>query len=277
MAKFKHNKKRNSAFLYEVLIQELTKAVISKDLELKENLTSLIKEFYSRNSEMYQELKLYQAIISTKSVDTAVAEKMLSEVKLRHTVIDKKKLLSEQNKLARRIKKLASEKAFTNFVPNYKDLASIAQIFNDKIPVKSKILLENEVLEKMSSRNLTEGMVTIDNLVYRSFIKRFNQEYSEKLLPPQKELLNKYVTSFHNNGLELKDYLNEEVGRLRKELQVSFGKDEIMSDSQMTENAQKVIDILDSCKERKPDKQMVEEIIKIQALAEELRESGNQN
>lgn len=277
MAKFKHNKKRNSAFLYEVLIQELTKAVISKDLELKENLTSLIKEFYSRNSEMYQELKLYQAIISTKSVDTAVAEKMLSEVKLRHTVIDKKKLLSEQNKLARRIKKLASEKAFTNFVPNYKDLASIAQIFNDKIPVKSKILLENEVLEKMSSRNLTEGMVTVDNLVYRSFIKRFNQEYSEKLLPPQKELLNKYVTSFHNNGLELKDYLNEEVGRLRKELQVSFGKDEIMSDSQMTENAQKVIDILDSCKERKPDKQMVEEIIKIQALAEELRESGNQN
>lgn len=277
MAKFKHNKKRNSAFLYEVLIQELTKAVISKDLELKENLTSLIKEFYSRNSEMYQELKLYQAIISTKSVDTAVAEKMLSEVKLRHTVIDKKKLLSEQNKLARRIKKLASEKAFTNFVPNYKDLASIAQIFNDKIPVKSKILLENEVLEKMSSRNLTEGMVTVDNLVYRSFIKRFNQEYSEKLLPPQKELLNKYVTSFHNNGLELKDYLNEEVGRLRKELQVSFGKDEIMCDSQMTENAQKVIDILDSCKERKPDKQMVEEIIKIQALAEELRESGNQN
>ena len=90
-------------------------------------------------------------------------------------------------------------------------------------------------------------------------------------------MLNKYVTSFHNNGLELKDYLNEEVGRLRKELQVSFGKDEIMSDSQMTENAQKVIDILDSCKERKPDKQMVEEIIKIQALAEELRESGNQN
>ena len=277
MAKFKHNKKRNSAFLYEVLIQELTKAVISKNLKLKENLTSLIKEFYSRNSMMYQELKLYQAIVNTKSVDTVVAEKMLSEVKLRHSGIDKKKLVSEQNKLTRKIKKLASEKAFTNFVPSYKDLASIAQIFNDKIPVKSKILLENEIVEKMSSQKLTESMVPIDNLVYKSFINRFNQEYSEKLLPTQKELLNKFVTSFHNNGLELKNYLNEEVGRLRKELQVSFGKDEIMSDSQMTENAQKVIDILDSCKERKPDKQMVEEIIKIQALAEELKENGDQN
>jgi|TARA_A100001011_G_scaffold399544_1_gene508719 hypothetical protein len=277
MAKFKHNKKKNSAFLYEVLVQELTKAVISKNLELRESLTSLIKEFYSRDSMMYQELKLYQAIINTKSVDTVVAEKMLTEVKLRHAAINKKKLVSEQNKLTRKIKKLASEKAFNNFVPSYKDLASIAQIFNDKIPVKSKILLEGEIVEKMSSQKLTEGMVPIDNLVYKSFIKRFNQEYSEKLLPTQKELLNKFVTSFHNNGLELKNYLNEEVGRLKKELQMSFGKDEIMSDSQMTENAQKVIDILDSCKERKPDKQMVEEIIKIQALAEELKEDGDQN
>ena len=101
MAKFKHNKKRNSAFLYEVLIQELPTAVISKNLKLKENLTSLIKEFYSRNSMMYQELKLYQAIVNTKNVDTVVAEKMLSEVKLRHSGIDKKKLVSEQNKLTR--------------------------------------------------------------------------------------------------------------------------------------------------------------------------------
>ena len=39
MIKFKHNKKRNSAFLYEVLVQELTKSIISKDLALKEELT----------------------------------------------------------------------------------------------------------------------------------------------------------------------------------------------------------------------------------------------
>jgi hypothetical protein len=38
MAKFKHNKKRNSAFLYEVLIQELTKAVLSKDAEKQTKL-----------------------------------------------------------------------------------------------------------------------------------------------------------------------------------------------------------------------------------------------
>ena len=66
-------------------------------------------------------------------------------------------------------------------------------------------------------------MVPIDN-IYKSFVKRFNQEYSDKLLPSQKELLNKFVTSFHNNGLELKNYLNEEVGRLRKSCKYLFGK-----------------------------------------------------
>ena len=76
MAKFKHNKKRNSAFLYEALIQELTKSVISKDKKLQSTITSLIKESFSRNAMMYHELKLYKAITSTKGVNTLIAEKI---------------------------------------------------------------------------------------------------------------------------------------------------------------------------------------------------------
>ena len=41
--KLKHNKKRNTAFLYETLIKELTKAVVSKDIERKEILISMLK------------------------------------------------------------------------------------------------------------------------------------------------------------------------------------------------------------------------------------------
>ena len=40
MKKTKHNKKRNTAFLYEALIREMTKAVVSKNQEQK--TTSLI-------------------------------------------------------------------------------------------------------------------------------------------------------------------------------------------------------------------------------------------
>ena len=33
--KLKHNKKRNTAFLYEALVKELTKAIVNKDVEGK--------------------------------------------------------------------------------------------------------------------------------------------------------------------------------------------------------------------------------------------------
>jgi len=275
MAKFKHNKKKNSAFLYEILIQELTKAVISKNKDSQTKITAFIKESFSKNSMMYRELKLYHAITRTQHINSSTAEKILNEVKIRHKEIDKKKLLAEQNKLSKHIQKILSGDAFSNFIPNYKDLASLAQIFNNRISVKAKVLLENELVEKMTLENIKEEMVPIDNLVYNSFSKRFNDKYSGELVEEQKLLLSKFVTSFNNNGLELKSYLNEEVGRLKEEVKKALLKEEFLSDSQMSENAKKVLKILESCKDQKPDKKMVEEIIKIQGLIREIKSDGN--
>ena len=275
MAKFKHNKKRNSAFLYEVLIQELTKAVLAKDDVLKNKITALIKESFSKNSMIYRELKLYRAISHTKSVGVLTAEKIVNEVKIRHKDINSKQLLSEQNKLARKIRKLLSDQAFSNFVPNYKDMASISQIFNQRISIKSKILLENELVGKMSINQSEDKMVPMDNIIYKSFAKRFNEEYKSILAEEQKILLNKFIISFVNNGIELKSYLNEEIGRLKKELKKSLMSEEFVVDEQMTQNAKKVLKILESYKEEKPDKAMVEEVIKIQGLVREINAGAN--
>ena len=40
----KHNKKRNTAFLYECLVKELTKAIVRNDNDLKSKITEVIKE-----------------------------------------------------------------------------------------------------------------------------------------------------------------------------------------------------------------------------------------
>ena len=61
-------------------------------------------------------------------------------------------------------------------------------------------------------------MKTMDNLVYKTFANKFNKEYSTGLIKEQKELLAKFISSFSNNGLDLKFYLNEEIGRLKKEV-----------------------------------------------------------
>ena len=91
----------------------------------------------------------------------------------------------------------------------------------------------------------------------------------------KKILLNKFISSFHNNGIELKSYLNEEIGRLKKELKKSFLCEEFISDPQMLANAKKVLKTLESYQSKKPDKQMVEEVIKIQGLIKEIQLNAN--
>jgi hypothetical protein len=272
MSKFRHNKKRNSAFLYEALIQELTKAVFEKNIVKQQEIVSMVKESFSKKTLMYKELKLYESLTKTQNVDELTAEKIVNETKKQHSSIDQKQLIEEQNSLSRKISKQLSSSVFSNFVPNYKDLASVFQIFNNGVPVKSKILLENEVVKNMSSKKLEENkMVPIDNIVFKSFTKRFNEEYGDKLIKEQKELLNKYITSFGSNELDLNVYLNEEIGRLKVELRESFNGEEFVNDTQMLSNAKKVLNTLDSYQEQKPNKKMIEEIVKIQGLVKELK------
>ena len=44
----KHNKKRNTAFLYECLVKELTKAIVQGNNDLKVKITEVIKENFKR-------------------------------------------------------------------------------------------------------------------------------------------------------------------------------------------------------------------------------------
>jgi hypothetical protein len=277
MTKFKHNKKRNTAFLYETLVLELTRAILKSDIDSKNKIMSLIKEAFSRNKVLYRDLKLYHSLSQTKNLNIRTAEKILTEVKNTRKDIDKKKLLSEQNSLARKIKKYLSDDVLSNFVPNYKTLATISQIFNQRAPIKTRVLLENEIIGQMSISDEEaekQKMVPMDNLVYKTFAKKFNKEYSNGLLKEQKELLSKFVSSFTDNGLQLKVYLNEEIKRLKAILDKSLLIEEFVADEAMQQKAKSVISILESYKQRKPEKEMVQQVIKIQGLVSEIRENA---
>ncbi len=49
-------------------------------------------------------------------------------------------------------------------------------------------------------------MQPIDNIVYKTFVSKFNDKYSDSLISEQKELLNKYIVSFVDNGIEFKTF-----------------------------------------------------------------------
>ena len=86
----------------------------------------------------------------------------------------------------------------------------------------------------------------------------------------QRELLSKYIASFHDNGIELKVFLNEEVSRLKGALDNSLKDEEIIKNPILYENAKKVLSVLDNYREAEIDTTMIQQVLKVQSLVEEL-------
>ena len=165
-----------------------------------------------------------------------------------------------------------SQDVYSNFVPNYKDLATLYQIFNNpKVEAKERVLLEESIIRRMTlaSDNYPEEQETmqhIDNIVYSSFINKFNKQY-EFLSERQKSLLKAYITSI-GDELEMKIFMDEELGRLKEEIMKS-GELEIFPD-QKTE----LIELIESYSEKDMCDSDLVKILKIQQLLEESKEDA---
>ena len=272
--RLKHNKKRNTAFVYEALVRELTQSVVKNNKNKQNKIVSIIKEHFGSKTVLKEELNLYKSIYETRHIEKNVAEKIIVEAKSRYNSLDKKQIFQEQSALINKINKTLSNKVFTNFVPNFKSIASVYSIFQDALPVKDRVLLEENILEQMSASVETkeEGQQPIDSIVYSTFVSKFNEEYSNVLDENQQQLLGHYVSSFSDNGVELKVYLNDEIGKLKEDLQKAKELSPVKEDKELKQKIDQVYNILDESKNKEVDAEIVEVVLKTQDL---LREIGN--
>jgi hypothetical protein len=275
MAKTKHNKKRNTAFLYEALVREMTKAVVSQDKKRKNNIIDILKESFSSNKILGQELRLYQTILESTDLDSITAEKLLYKIREAYATLDVQEIYDAQSSVINRINKEIGSAVYNNFVPNYKSIATVSQLFgadSSAAGIKKGVILEQNVLETLTSDTTKEPeteMKPIDNIVFKTFTSKFNEAYGEGLLSEQKELLNRYILSF-SSDTDMKIYLNEELGRLHVALQKALNTDEVKSDGTMTESTNSVISMIEEFRNTPVDKNLVEKVLKIQNLVHEI-------
>ena len=109
--KLKHNKKRNTAFIFEALIRELTKSIVDQNIKNKKIIVSLIKENFKSTTLLGKDLNLYKGILETSNLDRHTAEKLIFESRMQHCVINKKELFKEQTQLINKINKLGKVSA----------------------------------------------------------------------------------------------------------------------------------------------------------------------
>jgi hypothetical protein len=269
----KHNKKRNTAFLYESLVKELTKAVVRQQEDRKVKIIKIIKENFSNNSALRKDLDLYRSILENKDKMTKdFTDRFLIETRKDYNNLDRKAVFNSQTKIISQINQHLGSDVFKNFVPNYKNIATVGSWFQDTTSsAKNRLIIETKVKSLLvPSVTKEKEMKHIDNLTYKTFVGKFNETYKNSLKENQKNLLTNYITSFSDNGLGLKSFINEELGSLKEKLieKLSEGKDSLGKEK--FEKMSKVSTFLENFKKQPLDEKMVVKLFYVQDLMEEL-------
>tara|TARA_Y100000034_G_C6830177_1_gene374659 strand:- start:9 stop:833 length:825 start_codon:yes stop_codon:yes gene_type:complete len=271
----KHNKKRNTAFLYEALNRELTISILEKNAERRNTALSILKEFFKKDSILAKELSLYQNMIDVEDMSPPTANKLIQETRFLHATLDEKRVFNQQTKLINTINKKLSKDVFSYFVPNYKSLATVYQIFNAPVGSKERVLLEESLINSMVKKEVPqeEEPAPVDDLVYKTFVEKFNEQYNGKLAQEQKTLLEKYIFSFTDGGLEFKIFLNEEVSRLKNDLNEARKTKELTEDPEMSEKADRVLQMLEEYKTKEfTDSKELIGVLRVQELVREIND-----
>lgn len=272
MSKPKHNKKRNTALLYEMLVREVVKQTISKDAAGRAKVISILKEGFTGETEIGKELQLFKSLLETENLLPHTAEKLIQESKKEYKKLDDRKIFQEQSILIKKINKELSKGVFANFVPNYRDIATLSQIFGEDTSTKRRVILEEGVLQKLTREKAStkKKNTNLSGLVVNNFIEKFNKKYGGDLLEEQKSLLNKFILSFLDNGTDFKVYLNEEIGDLKKKINDAFELEELKADTNMATKMKEIKKLLENSNQKPIDQEFLQQILKIQALAREI-------
>ncbi len=274
--KTKHNKKRNTAFVYEALIKEATVSIMKGDAERKNKVVGVIKKHFANGTVLKADLECYRALYENQNIDKSTSEKIVKEAKMQKMMIDPTGLFAAQTEMIHDVNKEIDSNVFGNFVPNYKTLATIDQIFNLKIDPKSRVILENEIIEKMVLANEKQETTNeVDGLLLKTFVEKFNKKYSGTLLAEQQELLSRYIASFADNSLSLKMYLNDEIARLKEAVSAAQDNDIFTNDADMSNKAQQILERLESFATEEISEHVLLTVLKTQKLVEEISSDGD--
>lgn len=270
----KHNKKRNTAFLYEILVREVAKATYDKDEKYKKSVMDILMKYFQKESVLTKDYQCYKPLYETKNMSKSVADRLISEMYGRRSKINKKTLFNAQTKLINEINKTLSDEIWSNFVPEYRFMGTLYQYFyGDELPAKTKVILEENIAKRLTTPSKRENDLVepVDSITYNIYVEKFNKHYGKVLNEHQKKTVKNFIFSINDGGTSFKTFLAEEIKRLKGELKTTC-EGNMICDLEINKKIAKVGELLESySKKQVPLDEMVPKILKIQDLLEEMK------
>ena len=199
-----------------------------------------------------EELKIK---VIAKNIDTRIEDTftLMVDPELRATRLKNEKRLEEQRKLAKKrkqeeIERLKAEKILKEKQAQEEALELARKQAEETLrQEQEKIQLEKQQQEELLAKQKAE---------------------EQRLIEEQKELLNYYITSFVDNAVELKMFLNEELGRLKKEISS-------MPDDKLNGKAKQINEKLNSFNSTEINESTLLAVLKTQQIVKELNDGSN--
>ena len=230
MKKLNHSKFKNTGIIFEIL----TRCVVSEVMHKQKPISyGIIRKYFADGTELYKELKSYQALQEVKP-ELKSPDRLISLViETYNKNINREKLNREKYQLVGEIKRLYNEdEFFSSRVGNYRLLASIYKLFeysasdNPTEHVNCRdVVLEHITGESQSENILTEVQTAwknqnpdIQKLAFKVIVEKFNDKY-QGLNESQKALLKRYINE-DVTSQEFKDFIYTEVGKIKKKLKL---------------------------------------------------------
>lgn len=233
MRKLKHSKYKNTGFLYEMIVRQITADILAGRTSLAE---ALLPKYFGRGTELGKELQLYQTLLNKNLTSESKAERLIDAVIDARKRLSEHKLHREKFELVKEIKeKYNIDEFFRSQVPTYRVLASIYKlfenatsselyrpkdVFNSHNTLVESIIGDTKVAQETVDpllESFAKQDVDVRNLTQFLFLKRFNEKYKH-LSPRQKKLLREYINNVSNTN-SLGGYLKQEVPRIQESLE----------------------------------------------------------
>ncbi len=229
MKKLKNNKFKNTGFIFDVLIRNVTTEILNNQ---KQSTLDIIKKFFKVGTELAKEVQIYK-MLSENVQNANSAKELVTIAKKMHSGIDQQKLNTEKYKIIGELKKHFDLKTFFETrVLKYAEYATIYKYLNYNAVDNPADYLnaKNQIVEQIStgyqsadlkntSEILLENTSTNEDrkLILRTIINLFNTKYAD-LNKPQKKLLAKYINENTTDNTFLK-YCQLEACKIKTILQ----------------------------------------------------------
>jgi hypothetical protein len=230
--KIKHSKYKNTGLIFELLVKQVAADTLSR----KESpAIKVIKKFYTGNTSLVKEFKLYDFILKNKGVGSKKAETILSTIVEISRKLDLDSLKKQKYELIKELKQHYDlEEFFSMKVDTYKPLAALyclleAQNTPDLLDPNVFVNNKTTILEHLTQTKHSEGQVKdalieeyskfdkdLRLLTYKILLEKFNNQYKD-LLPEQKNILKEFIVSA-NSSIRLRNIVNEEMIKLGKDI-----------------------------------------------------------